>query len=80
MRWRNALRRDTRIKRETGSLRMTPLDYCSMLPGLLEDMSKEELAERIGSNPSELKKFLKNLKLPNEYQCNKIRRILDERN
>ena len=47
------LRKDTRIKLEKGTS-LTPLDYSLAIPGLLEDMTKEELANRINSNPKEI--------------------------
>ena len=76
---RNSLRRDTHIKLEKGTS-LTPLDYSLALPGLLEDMTKEELAKEIGSNPKEIDRFLMRFKVPNAKQCKEIRRILDERN
>ena len=76
---RNSLRKDTHIKLEKGTS-LTPLDYSLALPGLLEDMTKEELAKEIGSNPKEIDRFLMRFKVPNVKQCKEIRRILDERN
>lgn len=76
---RNSLRRDTHIKLEKGTA-LTPLDYSLALPGLLEDMTKEELAKEIGSNPKEIERFLMRFKVPNAKQCKEIRRILDARN
>ena len=75
----NSLRRDTHIKLEKGTS-ITPLDYSLALPGLLEDMTKEELAKEIRSNPKEIDRFIKRFKVPNINQCKEIRRILDERN
>lgn len=76
---RNSLRRDTHIKLEKGTS-LTPLDYSLALPGLLEDITKEELAEEIGSNPKEIDRFLMRFKVPTEKQCKEIRRLLHERN
>lgn len=76
---RNSLRRDTQVKLDRGAS-LTPLDYSLALPGLLEDMTKEELAKEIGSSPKEIDRFLKRFKVPNAKQCKEIRRILDERN
>ena len=76
---RNSLRRDTHIKLEKGTS-LTPLDYSLALPGLLEDMTKEELAKEIGSNPKEIDRFLMRFKVPTAKQCKEIRRILDARN
>lgn len=76
---RNSLRRDTHIKLEKGTS-LTPLDYSLALPGLLEDMTKEELAKEIGSNPKEIDRFLMRFKVPSAKQCKEIRRILDARN
>ena len=75
----SSLRKDTRIKLEKGTS-VTPLDYNLALPGLLEDMTKEELAKEIKSNPKEIDRFLKRFKVPNLNQCKEIRRILDARN
>lgn len=75
----SSLRKDTRMKLEKGTS-MTPLDYSLALPGLLEDMTKEELAKEIKSNPKEIDRFLKRFKVPNLNQCKEIRRILDARN
>ena len=75
----NSLRRDTHIKLEKGTS-LTPLDYSLALPGLLEDMTKEELAKEIGSNPKEIDRFLMRFKVPTAKQCKEIRRILDARN
>lgn len=76
---RNSLRKDTHIKLEKGTS-LTPLDYSLALPGLLEDMTKEELAKEIGSNPKEIDRFLMRFKVPNVKQGKEIRRILDARN
>ena len=76
---RNSLRKDTHIKLEKGTS-LTPLDYSLALPGLLEDMTKEELAKEIGSNPKEIDRFLMRFKVPTAKQCKEIRRILDARN
>ena len=75
----SSLRKDTRIKLEKGTS-LTPLDYRLALPGLLEDMTKEELAKEIGSNPKEIDRFLMRFKVPNAKQCKEIRRILYARN
>lgn len=76
---RNSLRRDTHIKLEKGTS-FTPLDYSLTLPSLLSEMSKEELAEEIGSNINEIDRFLNRFKVPTEKQCKEIRRLLHERN
>lgn len=76
---RNSLRKDTHIKLEKGTY-LTPLDYSLALPGLLEDMTKEELAKEIGSNPKEIDRFLMRFKVPTQNQCKEIRRILNARN
>lgn len=67
----NSLRKDTHIKLEKGTS-LTPLDYSLALPGLLEDMTKEELAKEIGSNPKEIDRFLMRFKVPNAKQCKKL--------
>ena len=75
----SSLRKDTRMKLEKGTS-LTPLDYSLALPGLLEDMTKEELAKEIWSNPKEIDRFLMRFKVPTAKQCKEIRRILDARN
>lgn len=75
----SSLRKDTHMKLEKGTS-ITPLDYSLALPGLLEDMTKEELAKEIGSNPKEIDRFLMRFKVPTAKQCKEIRRILDARN
>ena len=75
----NSLRKDTQIKLSNAPC-LTPLDYSLSIPGLLEDMSKEELADEIGSTQNEIDRFLKRFKIPSRKQCDEIRRLLNARN
>lgn len=76
----SALRKDTRRRIESDGKSLTPLDYCLAVPFLSDKYPKQQLCELIGCTEKQLKWFLDLDSLPNEQQCKRIRRILDESN
>lgn len=76
----SALRKDTRRRIESDGKPLTPLDYCLAVRFLSDKYPKQQLCDLIGCTEKQLKWFLDLDSLPNEQQCKRIRRILDESN
>lgn len=76
----NELRKDTKRKIESSEKSWTPIDHCLVIPSLQNRYTRDELCRRLGCTRKELKRFIELDKLPNEDQCEKIRRLLNESN
>ena len=62
------------------ALPLTLLDYCIAVQSLSDRYPKEQLCRLISCTEKQLSGFLELDSLPNEQQCKRIRRILDENN
>lgn len=76
----SALRKDTKRRIESDGKPLTPLDYCLAVRFLSDKYPKHQLCDLIDCKDKQLKWFLDLDSLPNEQQCKRIRRILDESN
>lgn len=75
------VRKDTKqILDKRQFLSWTKVDYCKALSGLLERGDMKYIALQLNCNERALKRMAKFYKLPNEKQCEAIRRLINEGN
>lgn len=75
------VRKDTKqILDKRQFLSWTKVDYCEALSGLLERGDMKYIALQLNCNERTLKRMVAFDKLPNEKQCEAIRRLINEGN
>lgn len=75
------VRKDTKqILDKRQSLSWTKVDYCEALSSLLARGDMKYIALQLNCNERTLKRMVELDKLPNEKQCEAIRRLINEGN